>query len=216
MKVKLKIFPNSKKELSIELPYEEFTKAFDEEYNKVAPNIQIKGFRKGKAPKSLVVKEYKASISSKALEKLIHETVLKVIKDQGIHPLDQPDIKDVVFEENEPITFKVYVEVYPEVDVKKYLGFDFEKEIQIVEDDDVEPELKKLQKNTSFEPAKENAEVRNGDMVTMDFEGRIDGELFDGGSAKDQSIIIGSNTFIPGFEEGMKGMKAGETKDIAK
>jgi trigger factor len=215
MKIEVKDAPKSKKELSVELPYESFNKAFDEEYEKVAPTIQIKGFRKGKAPKSVVVKEHKASISSKAVEKLIHESVFKALQEKGINPLNQPDIKDVVFEEDEPITFKVLVDVYPEFNIEKYEGFEFEKEIQIVEDDDVEAALKELQeKNTSFEPAEEGAEVKEGDMVSMDFEGRINGELFEGGSAKGQTIVIGSNTFIPGFEEGMVGMKAGETKDI--
>ncbi len=215
MKVDVKNIPNSQKELSVELPVESYEKAFEEEYNKVAPTVQIKGFRKGKAPKKEVLKHYGHKINVNALEKLINASVFEALQRENINPLGQPQVKDVNFEEGEPITFKVIVDVYPEFEITKYKDFEFEKEIEKLDENDVEKALEQLQeKNTSFEPAEDDAELQEGDMAVMDFEGRIDGELFEGGSAKGHQIVIGTNTFIEGFEDGMIGMKAGEVRDI--
>lgn len=215
MKVEMKDAPKSQKELFVELPVEAYEKAFEAEYKSIAPTIEIKGFRKGKAPKAVILKDYQNKISVNALEKLINTSVMQSVTEQGITPLSQPDVKDVKFEENEPITFKVFVDVYPEFEVNTYTGFAFENEVEKVAEEDVEKALVQLQeKNTSFEPAEDGAEVQDGDMTVIDFEGRIDGELFDGGSAKGHQIVVGTNTFIAGFEEQMIGMKAGEVKDI--
>ncbi len=215
MKVEVKNIPNSQKELSVELPVESYEKAFEEEYNKLAPTVQLKGFRKGKAPRKEILKHYKAKINVNALENLINGSVFESLQKEGINPLNQPQVKDVNFEEGEPITFKVIVDVYPEFDIEKYKDFEFEKEIEKLNEEDIDKALAQLQeKNTSFEPAEDDAELQEGDMAVFDFEGRIDGELFEGGSAKGHQLIIGTKTFIEGFEDGMIGMKAGETRDI--
>lgn len=215
MKVEVKDAPKSQKELLVELPAEAYTTAFDAEYKAFAPTVELKGFRKGKAPKEVILKEYQNRIQVNSLEKLINSSVMQSMTENGITPLGQPDVKDVKFEDGEPITFKVFVDVYPNFEVTKYTGFDFEKEIEKVADGDVDKALEQLQeKNTSFEPASDDDVVKDGDMTIIDFAGRIDGELFDGGSANGHQIVIGTNTFIAGFEEGMLGMKLGEVRDI--
>jgi trigger factor len=215
MKIEVKNIPNSQKELSVELPVESYEKAFEEEYNKIAPTIQLKGFRKGKAPKKEILKHYKNKINVNALESLINSSVFESLQKEGINPLNQPQVKDVNFEEGEPITFKVIVDVYPEFEITKYKDFEFDKEIEKLDEEDVEKALSQLsEKNTSLEPAEEGYAIQKGDLAVIDFEGKIDGKPFDGGTAQGYQIVVGTNTFIEGFEDGLIGMKAGETKDI--
>lgn len=216
MKVTVNDAGNSQKELVVEIPYERFMEVFEDEFKKLRPTIKMPGFRQGKAPKDLVIKEYKHKLNASALEKLVNESVYKSLVDYNINPLSQPDIKDVKFEEGEPITFKIYVDVYPEVVVENYKGFEFVKEIEEVKDEDVEKVLNELQKNNiSYEPVEDDSyTVKNGDMVVIDFVGKVDEVPFDGGSGKDQTIVVGSNTFLKEFEDGLVGMKKGETKAV--
>jgi len=214
MKVEVKNAEKSQKELSIEIPVEKYNAAFEEEYKKIAPTVNIPGFRKGKAPRSIVLKQFKHRISVNALEKVINESIIQALTENNINPLSSPNVKDVNFEEGEPITFKVYVDVFPEYDVEKIDGFEFVKEIDEVTDEDVEQVLEKLKlQNISYEP-KEDATVENGDMVVIDFEGFVDGEPFEGGSAKDYSFVVGSNTLLKDFENGLLGHKSGEEFEI--
>jgi len=215
MKVTVNNAEKSQKELSVEIPYEKYEEAFEAEYNKIKPNVKIPGFRQGKAPKEIVIKEYKHKISVNALEKLVNNSVYESITQNNITPLNTPNVKDVKFEEGEPITFKVYVDVYPEVNVEKYKGFEFIKEVEEVKQEDVDRAIEQIrEKNTSFEPAEDGYAVAEGDMAIIDFVGKVDGVEFPGGSATDQSIVVGSNTFLKDFEDGVLGMKKGETKSV--
>lgn len=215
MKVTVNDAEKSQKELSVEIPYAKYEELFEQEYNKIKPNVKIPGFRQGKAPRDLIIKEYKHRISVNALEKLVNDTVQQSIISNNITPLNTPSVKDVKFEEGEPITFKIYVDVYPEVKVEKYKGYDFVKEIEEVKQEDINNVLEQIrQKNTSFEPAEDGYAIQNGDMAVIDFVGKVDGEVFAGGSATDQSIVVGSNTFLKDFEDGVIGMKKGETKAV--
>ncbi|KAA0258635.1 trigger factor [Deferribacter autotrophicus] len=214
MKVEVKNAEKSQKELSIEIPVEKYNEAFEAEYRKIAPTVNIPGFRKGKAPKSVVLKQFKHRISVNALEKVINESIVQALSEHKINPLNSPDVRDVNFEEGEPITFKVYVDVFPEYDVEKYEGYEFVKEKDEVADEDVDKVLEKLRmQNISYEPA-DDAEVQDGDMVVIDFEGFIDGEPFDGGSAKDYSFVVGSKTLLEEFEKGIIGHKKGDEFEV--
>ncbi|MGA1846170.1 trigger factor [Deferribacter abyssi] len=214
MKVEVKNAEKSQKELSIEIPVEKYNEAFEAEYRKIAPTVNIPGFRKGKAPKSVVLKQFKHRISVNALEKVINESIIQALSEHKINPLNTPDVRDVNFEEGEPITFKVYVDVFPEYDVIKYEGYEFVKEKDEVIEEDVDKVLEKLRmQNISYEPA-DDAEVQDGDMVVIDFEGFIDEEPFEGGNAKDYSFIIGSKTLLEEFEKGIIGHKKGDEFEI--
>ncbi|WP_273264541.1 trigger factor [Flexistipes sinusarabici] len=214
MKVEVKDVENSQKELTVEVPAEKYNERFEAEVKKLAPTVKIPGFRKGKAPKNIIIREHNHKLRVNALENLINDSVYEAITSEGINPLNTPVIKDVNFEENEPIKFKVYVDVFPEVNIENYKGYSFEKEIAEVRENDVEKVLEDLrEKNSSFEPVEDKA-VEKDDMVVIDFVGTIDGEKFEGGSANDYSIVVGSNTFLEDFEDGLIGMKPGETKNI--
>jgi len=217
MKVTVADREKSQKELSVEIPAEDYKAVFDAELDKVAKNIKIQGFREGKAPRDMVMKEKGHAIRVQALESVINEAVGKALQENEIRAMGQPEVKDVEFEdENTPITFKVLVDIFPVVEVDKYKGFDFVKEMNEVADEDVDAVIENLRnRQSAFEPVEdEKAAVKEGDMVVMDFEGSMNGEIIPNACAKDFSLEIGSGQFVPGFEEQCVGIKKGEKKDI--
>lgn len=214
MKVEVKDAEKSQKELSVELAVEKFDQVFESEYNKVAQKAKIAGFRQGKAPKDKILKEHGHAIRVQALEKLINESVFEAIQKEDIKALGAPEIKDVKFEDGEPISYKAFVDVFPTIEVTKLEGFELVKEKIIVKEDDVDQVIENIRKNqVSYEPVEDRA-VQDGDMTVIDFEGRKDGEVIPSATAQNYSLEIGSGAFIPGFEAQVVGMKAGEQKDI--
>lgn len=215
MKVQVNDAANSQKELLFELPYEIFEKAAEKELAKIMPEVKIPGFRPGKAPKDVVKKQYSHKIRSQAIEQVINEALTESMTENNITPLAQPNVSEVVFEENKPITFTARVDVFPDIKLEKYSGFETEKAQIKIEDKDLEETLEAIrERNASFEPVKSRKSVKNGDMAVIDFVGKLEGNTFQGGSAENFSLNIGSGQFIPGFEDGVVGMKIGETKDV--
>ncbi|WP_022851486.1 trigger factor [Limisalsivibrio acetivorans] len=214
MNVEVRDAEKSRKELSVEIPVEKFDEVFEAEYKKTAADVELPGFRKGKAPREEVLKKHGHSIRVKALEQVINSSVFEAIQSEGIQPLSSPDVQDVQFEENEPISFKAYVDVFPAFDVEKYSGYDFTKEQVTVNEGDVDKVLDNLkQQQVSYEPVTDRP-VEDGDKVVIDFVGKKDGVPFDNGAAENYSLDIGTKTFIEGFEEQLVGMNAGEEKVI--
>lgn len=216
MKVQVNDAANSQKELVFEIPYEVFESAADKELDKLLPTAKIPGFRPGKAPKEVARKQFSHRIKSQAIEKVINDAVHDGMTSNGITPISQAHISDMVFEENKPIEFKARVDVFPVVTLNKYSDFSFDKTEVSVSDEDVEKALTSLQeKEMTYEPVSNGRDaVISGDIAVIDFDGKLDGISFDGGSAKNFSLNIGSGQFIPGFEDGVIGMKTGEEKDI--
>lgn len=215
MKVQVNDAANSQKELTFELPYETFEKASELELTKIMPEVKIPGFRPGKAPKDVVKKQYSHKIKAQAIERAINDALKEGLTANNINPLSQPSVSDVKFEDNEPITFKARVDVFPEIKLEKYSGFETEKPEIKISDKDIEATLASLQEqNVSFEPAKSRKSAKKDDMAIINFVGKIDDIPFPGGSAENFSLRLGSGQFIPGFEDGVEGMKIGETKDI--
>ena len=215
MKVQVNDAANSQKELLFELPYEVYEKAADKELDKIMPEVKIPGFRPGKAPKDIVRKQYAHKIRANALERVLNETIQEGLTVNGVRPLSQANVKDVVFEENKPITFKAYVDVFPTLKLEKYKDFEVDRKCVEVADKDVDEAINAIRdRQMTYEPVKDRDFVQNGDVAVIDFLGKKDGVPFQGGSAEKFSLNIGSGQFIPGFEEGVIGMKLGETKDL--
>lgn len=214
MKVTVSDAPNSQKELNVELPVEKYNEYFEAEFKKIAKNADLPGFRKGKAPKDVVLKKYEHQIRVTALEKLVNDSVNTAISENNIRPLNSPEVKEVKFDEGEPITFKVLVEVFPEIEVANYKDFEVTKEVNKVLKKDVDSIIDNLRdKNSVFEPVEDRA-VQDGDLVTIDFEGKLNGEIISSACAKGYELAIGSNSFIPGFESSLIGYTKGQTGDI--
>lgn len=215
MKVQVNDAERSQKELLVEIPYEVFEKAADKELDTLLPKAKIHGFRPGKAPREIARKQFSHQIKSQAIEKVINEAVQDALTSNNIVPISQAHISDVVFEENKPISFTARVDVFPKVELNKYKDFNFKKVTVEISDADVEDALITLQeRDMTYEPVENRDTVQKGDVAVIDFEGKKDGVAFEGGSAKGFSLNIGSGQFIPGFEDGVVGMKKGETKDL--
>ena len=215
MKVQVNDAERSHKELLVEIPYEVFETAADKELDTLLPKAKIHGFRPGKAPKEIAKKQFSHQIKSQAIEKVINEAVQDALTSNNIVPISQAHISDVVFEENKPISFTARVDVFPKVELNKYKDFNFKKVTVEISDADIEDALITLQeRDMTYEPVENRDTVQKGDVAVIDFEGKKDGVAFDGGTAKGFSLNIGSGHFIPGFEDGVVGMKKGETKDL--
>ena len=215
MKVQVNDAEHSQKELLVEIPYEVFETAADKELDTLLPKAKIHGFRPGKAPREIARKQFSHQIKSQAIEKVINEAVQDALTSNNIVPISQAHISDVVFEENKPITFTAKVDVFPKVELNKYKDFNFKKVTVEISDGDIDDALITLQeRDMTYEPVENRDTVQKGDVAVIDFEGKKDGVAFDGGTAKGFSLNIGSGQFIPGFEDGVVGMKKGETKDL--
>ena len=215
MKVQVNDAERSQKELLVEIPYEVFETAADKELDTLLPKAKIHGFRPGKAPKEIAKKQFSHQIKSQAIEKVINEAVQDALTSNNIVPISQAHISDVVFEENKPISFTARVDVFPKVELNKYKDFNFKKVTVEISDADIEDALITLQeRDMTYEPVENRDTVQKGDVAVIDFGGKKDGVAFDGGTAKGFSLNIGSGHFIPGFEDGVVGMKKGETKDL--
>ncbi len=215
MKVQVNDAERSQKELLVEIPYEVFETAADKELDTLLPKAKVHGFRPGKAPRDIARKQFSHQIKSQAIEKVINEAVQDALTSNNIVPISQAHISDVVFEENKPITFTAKVDVFPKVELNKYKDFNFKKVTVEISDADIEDALITLQeRDMTYEPVENRDTVQKGDVAVIDFEGKKEGVAFDGGTAKGFSLNIGSGQFIPGFEDGVIGMKKGETKDL--
>ena len=201
--------------LTVEVDSEKVNEGLDEAFKKVVKKVQIPGFRKGKIPRSLFEKRFGVeSLYADALDILLPEAYAKAVEETGIEPVDRPEIDVEQIEKGKSLIFTAKVTVKPEVTLGQYKGLEVEKLDDTVTDEDVEQELKRLQERHAELVVKEEGTVENGDTVVIDFEGFVDGEPFEGGKAENYSLVVGSGTFIPGFEEQLIGMAAGEEKDI--
>ncbi|XOB65751.1 trigger factor [Deferribacteres bacterium DY0037] len=217
MKVTVADGEKSQKILSVEIPADTYKGVFDAELAKVSKNIKIQGFREGKAPKEMVLKEKGHAVRVQALELVVNDSVKTAIEENDIRAMGQPEVKDVKFEDDDtPITFNVHVDVFPTFEITKYKGFEFTKEMNEVADEDLDAVLQNLrERQAAFEPVEgDDAVIAMGDQAVMDFEGSMNGEVIPNATAKDFALEIGSGQFVPGFEEQCVGIKKGEKKDI--
>lgn len=201
--------------LTFEVSNEEFAKAINRAYAKNAKKYSVPGFRKGKVPKSVIEKYYtEAVFYDDAVNYVLPDAYEAAIKEAGIEAAARPefDVEDI--KKGEPVVFTALVATKPEVELGEYLGVKVKKIEHNVSDSDVDKEIKAAQeKNARLVPA-DNKKIKKGSIVTIDFLGSVDGVEFDGGKGENYDLEIGSNTFIPGFEDQLIGKKAGEDVDV--
>ena len=208
-----KLLKKEKNIVSLEftVSQEEFEKAVNKAYLKAKNNINIQGFRKGKAPRHIIEKKYGKSIFyDDALDFAVQEEYPKSVEELKLDVIDSPKISIEKFEEGEDIVITAEVEVMPEVELPQYKGIEVVKTEIKVTDEDVENELKSVQEKNSRIVEATDRPVQNGDFLTIDYAGFVGEEQFEGGTAENQSLEIGSNSFIPGFEEQLIGKNKGE------
>lgn len=201
--------------LTVEVPAEEVNGALDKAFKKVVKEINVPGFRKGKMPRQMFEKRFGVeSLYQDALDFILPDAYANAVEEAGINPVDRPEIDIEKLEKNEPLVFTAKVIVKPEVELGEYKGLEVSKEDTNVTDEEIEAQLKESQERMAELSVKEDGQVENGDTAVIDFEGFVDGEAFEGGAGNDYSLEIGSNSFIPGFEEQLVGAKTGEQKDV--
>ena len=192
-----------------------FEDAMKKIYMKNARYFNIPGFRKGKAPMNIVEKFYGSQIFYEdAFNEVFPEVYEQAIKENNIDVVTKPNVDITVMEKGKDLEFTAVVGVKPEVKLGKYKGVEIEKIETKVTDKDVEEELKKVQDRNSRLVSVTDRPVKKGDTTVIDFEGFCDGQAFEGGKADNHELVIGSNTFIPGFEDQVIGMKIDEEKEI--
>lgn len=197
--------------LEITVSQDEFEKAVNKAYLKVKNNINVQGFRKGKAPRHIIEKKYgKGIFYDDALDFAIQEAYPVAVKELELDIIDSPKINIEKFEDGEEIVFTAEVEVMPEVELPEYKGVEVVKTEIKVTDEDVERELKSVQDKNARIVEVADRPVQEGDFLTIDYAGFVGEDQFEGGTAENQTLEIGSNSFIPGFEGQLIGKTKGE------
>jgi trigger factor len=180
---------------------------------KAARTIRMDGFRPGKVPMSLIQKRYGESIRQEALGEIIRDSFYEAVTQEGINPAGFPSIEEVSDKAGEDMTFTALVEVYPELVLSSFADIKVERPVVDIGEADLDEMIENLRKQrATFEESAEAA--AEGDKVTLDFAGSIDGEAFEGGTSTNFELALGSGRMIPGFETGIVGIKAGEVRDI--
>ena len=201
-------------ELQFSVDKATFDAAVTKVYNKKAKNINVPGFRKGKAPRSIVEKMYGVGIFYEdAINDLIPEAYESAIKEAALEVVGQPEF-DVVSLDDNGLVLSAKVYVKPEVEIKDYVGIEVEKTVEAVTDEDVDKEIELVRERNSREIEVSDRAAEMGDTAVIDFEGFCDGVAFEGGKGTDYALKLGSGSFIPGFEEQVAGHSIDEEFDV--
>ena len=201
-------------ELTFEISQEEVKKGLDQAFKRVKKNLRVPGFRKGHVSRVVFDQFYgEEALYEDALNIVLPEAYAAAVKEAGIDPVGQPQITPVSMDKNKPWEMKATVSVKPEVKLGDYKGIEVPKQSTRVLVKDVDAELNKRREQNA-ELVLKDGKAAKGDTVTIDYTGTIDGKPFDGGSAQNYSLELGSGTFIPGFEDQLIGHKAGDDVDV--
>lgn len=215
MCVQVEKLEKSMAKLTIEVPAKELDLALDKAYKKNRNKIAMPGFRKGKAPRAMIEKMYGAEIFFEdAANILVPDAYEDAAKESGLEIVSQPEIAVEQIEKGQPFIFTATVAVKPEVTLGEYKGIEVESKEAGVTDEEIEEEINKVRENNSRMITIEDRAVEDGDTVTIDFDGYVDGEQFEGGMAEDYSLVIGSHTFIDNFEEQLIGKNIGDDVEV--
>ncbi len=188
-----------------------------EKLEELRKDFHMKGFRKGKAPLALMKRQFGKSVLGEVVQETVEQTVSGHLEEQGHRPAAQPDIKitNEEFDEGQDLNVEVAYECLPDVPEMDFSTIALDRKVVEVEDRDVEEALGRLAEGSAeFEARDEGAAAESGDQIMIDFLGKIDGEAFEGGEAEDYPLVLGSNSFIPGFEDQLVGAKAGDSKEV--
>ena len=193
----------------------EFEKAVNSAYLKAKKNIYIPGFRKGKAPRAIIEGMYGAEVFYQdAMDELAPAAFDQGVKEGELNVVGAPAITDVKVTDEKGVDYTFSAEIYPAVTLGEYKGLSAERPVREITDDDVAAELESARKRNARKISADDREARMGDIANIDFDGFLNGERFDGGKSEGYELELGSNSFVPGFEEQIVGMKAGEEKDL--
>ncbi|MEL7188884.1 MAG: trigger factor [Pseudomonadota bacterium] len=205
-----------KRSYAITITADEIAAKVDAEIKKVAPQVKMPGFRPGKVPANLVKKMHGEQLHAQVVNDTIQSSIDSLIKDEELRPAMQPKIDMAEgYEEGKDAELTVELEVLPEIEAPSVEGLKLEKLVVPVSDEQIDEAIQGIAgQNKSYKDAAKSKKAADGNQLIIDFVGKIDGEEFEGGKAEDAPLVIGSGAFIPGFEEQLTGVKAGDEKTI--
>jgi len=215
MSVQVENLEKNTAKLTIEVPAEKFEEAVQHSYNKNKGKFNIPGFRKGKAPFNMIKKMYGVGVFYEdAVDEVIDASYPDAAKESGLEIVSRPAVSIEQIEEGKSFIYTAKVAVKPEVTLGQYKGVEVQKTKSDVTEEDIETEIKRAREKNSRLITVEDRGVEDGDQVTIDFDGSVDGKRFEGGKAEDYPLTIGSHTFIDNFEEQLVGKKTGEECEV--
>ena len=213
MQVSVENVSGLERRVKIAVPADQVEQAVNKKINQAARTIKMDGFRVGKVPLNVIKKRYGASIRAEALDDIIRDAYVSAIQQTELKVAGFPNIEPISFAEGKDVEFAAVVEVYPEITLADFAALEVQRPTSEVTDADVDTMIANLRRQRAkWEESTEAA--ADQDRLTIDFEGSVNGEVFDGGTAQDFAIVIGSKRMIPGFEEQLVGSTAGEEKVI--
>ncbi|MEM0945853.1 MAG: trigger factor [Pseudomonadota bacterium] len=195
----------------------ELDEKVNEKLSEAQPGIEMKGFRKGKVPMALLKRQFGPRLLGEAMQEAVDGAMTQHFEDSGDRPALQPDVKmtNEDWTEGDDVLVEMNYEALPEIPDADFSKLSLEKLVVTPDDAAVEEALDSLAENAqSFEDRRKGSKAKDGDQIVIDFLGKVDNEAFEGGSAEDYPLVLGSNSFIPGFEDQLVGVKAGEEKDV--
>ena len=201
----------------IVLPASELEETVNGKLAEAQPTVEMKGFRKGKVPMALLKKQFGQRLLGEAMQETIDGAMSKHFNDSGDRPAQQPDVKmtNEDWKEGDDVEVEMSYEALPTIPDVDFKAIDLEKLVAKADEAAVDEALANLAENAQdFKDRKKTAKAKDGDQIVFDFLGKVDGEAFDGGASEDYPLVLGSNSFIPGFEEQLVGVKTGAEKDV--
>ena len=214
MQVTIETTSNLERRLTVGVPAEQVDGEVDNRLQKAAKNVRLPGFRPGKVPMKVMRQRFGANVRQEVLGEVVSRSFQEAVTQEKLRPAGEPVFEPKAMEQGKDIQYVATFEVFPEVELVDMNGFAIERPIAEVQDEDVDRIIESFCKAQGTWEAVERA-AKEGDKVNIDYAGTRDGEAFDGGSAEEQDLELGSGSMIPGFEDGIVGMSAGEQKTLA-
>ncbi len=213
--VKVEDISQVKKKMSFEIPWDFVKDELDSVYRDIGKKAKIKGFRPGKVPRQVLVNFFKSDAEGEAITNIVNKYYWQAVDDKGLVTLSRPEIEQNGLTENADFSFSAVFETEPDFEPQSYKGMELEKTVYVVADDDLQKRLQEIRKMfATMEDVVDDRPAAMGDFVTIDFAGTLEGEALPELKSDNYLLELGSNRFVPGYEEQIVGMKAGETKDV--
>jgi trigger factor len=214
MQVSVETTSGLERRLIVGVPSQRVDSAVDSRLQEAAKTVKINGFRPGKVPMKVIRQRYGQSVRMEVLGEVMNESFYEAIQQQGLKPAGRPDIEPKNMDEGKDIEFVATFEVFPEIEAKDYSGIEVKTPVSEVTSADLDKMIENLRQQRADWQAVERA-AATGDQVSIDYKGTKDGEVFEGGSAEGSDLELGSGRMIPGFEDGIVGLSAGEEKTLS-
>ena len=215
MDINVEEISSIKKKVNVQVPEDQVTKEVDSFYRELGKKAKIKGFRPGKVPRNILERYFKDYVKAEVIQKLIQDTYPTALSKASLQPVSHPTIDPGELEDGKPFQYSATIEVKPEIKLEGYLGLNLEGKKEDVKEEEVEERLRGLQNlHANLKTVAEARPIQTGDFVIVDYQAAMEGKPLEEGRANDFTVEVGSNRFIPAFEEKLIGLKPEEEKEI--